>query len=194
MTRLATMLAALALIPGGALAQADSDRSALQRLEGRYASVAPEPWYGAWGTRDFRFENGTWSLVFTFALDPAMQRPVFRFRTGGPYQVGAPSAAVPGAFEAVFHEASKHVTLLTTDAALAARMGLGACGLAVGEEADISARGCAGWKPVEACGEDHDLLARDGEAGLRFGVRPADNDMCTPDRRPTALLPAVMRR
>jgi len=58
---------------------------------------------------------------------------------------------------------------------------------------DISERGCAGWKPVADCAEDHDLLAL-GPQGLQFGVRPRDNDMCTPDRRPTALLPAVVPR
>ena len=46
-----------------------------------------------------------------------------------------------------------------------------------------------GW--VELIGVD--LLALDA-SGLRFGVRPPDNDMCTPDKTPTALLPAVIRR
>jgi len=100
---------------------------------------------------------------------------------------------VDGAFEAVFYENFKFVTLFTDDAALAAAMGLAACGLRVGEETDISARGCAGWKPVAICREDHDLLAI-GAAGLYFGVRPRDNDMCTADKRPTALLMPVVRR
>jgi hypothetical protein len=72
-------------------------------------------------------------------------------------------------------------------------MGLAACGLPVNLEADISVTGCAAWKPVAVCGEDHDLLALD-DTGLRFGVRPRDNDMCTADRTPAALLPAVVRR
>jgi hypothetical protein len=189
----ASMALAAMLVGAAPHARAD-DRAALEALSGTYASGAAEPWYGAWGTREFAFRDGQWTLVFTFALDPELQRPVFRFRTGGPYRVGAPAAAVPGAFEAVFLEDSKHLTLLTADPALAAAMGLAACGLTPGVEADISARGCAGWKPVAACREDHDLLALDAAGGLRFGVRPRDNDMCTPDRRPTALLPPVWRR
>lgn len=173
--------------------RAGSDRAALETLAGTYASPGREPWYGAWGTREFAFRDGHWSLVFTFALDPEMRRPVFRFRTGGPYELRGP-AAVPGAYDAVFFEDSKHVTLLTEDAALVAAMGLAACGLVLGVEADISVRGCARWKPVAECREDHDLLALDADGGLRFGVRPADNDMCTADRRPTALLPPVRLR
>jgi hypothetical protein len=46
---------------------------------------------------------------------------------------------------------------------------------------------------VADCGTDHDLLALDA-TGLRFGQRPMDNDMCTPDRRPTALLGPVVAR
>lgn len=38
-----------------------------------------------------------------------------------------------------------------------------------------------------SCGVDHDLFALD-DTGLRFGVRPADNDMCSEDKTPTALL------
>jgi hypothetical protein len=58
---------------------------------------------------------------------------------------------------------------------------------------DISDRGCAGWKRVAQCREDHDLLALSAE-GLHVGVRPRDNDMCPPDRPPTALLPAMVWR
>lgn len=168
-------------------------RAELERLTGVYASSGPEPWYGGWGTRVFSFGNGRWSLVFTHALDQAMQQRTFVFRTEGPYRIGEPSAAVPGAFEAVFGEEVKVVTLLADDAAVVAAFGFASCGLQAGEETDISATGCAAWKPVAECGEDHDLLALDA-AGLYFGVRPADNDMCTPDRRPTALLPPVVAR
>ena len=170
-----------------------ADRAALESLHGVFASTAPEPWYGGYGTRRFTFENGHWSLVFTHALDPEMRRPTFAFRTFGPYRIGAPSPAVPGAFEAVFLEDAKLVTLLTADPAVIAAFGFAGCGLGTGVEVDISVRGCAGWKPVAICREDHDLLAQ-SPAGLHFGVRPRDNDMCTPDRRPTALLPPVARQ
>jgi hypothetical protein len=72
-------------------------------------------------------------------------------------------------------------------------MGMVDCGLTLNLETDISETGCAAWAPVALCGEDHDLLAL-SDAGLHFGVRPADNDMCSADKTPTALLPAVVLR
>jgi hypothetical protein len=186
------LLAVCAAAALAAPAHADpGDRAQLEALHGTYHSAAVEDWYGGHGTRAFVFDNGTWSLTFTHALDPAMTQRTFQFRTGGAYRVVAPSDAVPGAFHTVFDEDWKHVTLLTPVPEIAAAMGMADCGLTVNLEADISSTGCAAWRPVAECGQDHDLLALSDE-GLHFGVRPADNDMCTPDKVPTALLPAVV--
>jgi hypothetical protein len=122
-----------------------------------------------------------------------MTKKTFQFRTRGPYVVGAASTAVPGSFEADFGEEAKLVTLLTDDPAIVKAFGFAGCRLKLNVEVDISATGCAGWKPVAQCGVDHDLLAL-GPTGLHFGVRPRDNDMCAPDKRPTALLPAVVKQ
>ncbi|OYW62233.1 MAG: hypothetical protein B7Z31_01610, partial [Rhodobacterales bacterium 12-65-15] len=150
-------------------------------------------WYGGFGHREFVFADGNWSLTFTHALDPEMTLRTFQFRTGGTYAVGEASAKVDGAWRTVFQEDWKHLTLLTPDPALAQAFGMAECNLTVNLEADISDTGCAAWRPVADCGEDHDLLALDA-TGLRFGVRPADNDMCSADKTPTALLPAVTQR
>lgn len=188
------LAAAFATILAAAPALAETaGPDTLSTLSGTWISPAPEPWYGGWGIREFVFHGGQWSLIFTHALDPAMTRRTFQFRTGGGYAVGAPSPTVPGAHATVFDEDWKRVTLFTTDPSLIVAMGMAACNLTPNLESDISATGCGAWKPVEACGQDHDLLALD-DTGLRFGVRPADNDMCTPDRTPTALLPAVVAR
>jgi hypothetical protein len=170
-----------------------ADRAALETLHGTFASPQVEAWYGGYGTREFVFADGRWSLTFTHALDRAMTQRTFQFRTGGAYRVQAPSPTVPGAYHTVFQEAWKHVTLLTASPQVAQALRMAECGLTVNLEADISARGCASWRPVAECGEDHDLLAL-SPAGLQFGVRPADNNMCTPDRVPTALLPPVVAR
>ncbi len=76
-------------------------------LAGVYASSAPESWYGGMGTRRFSFAGGRWELTFVHALDPAMTKKTFQFRTRGPYVVGAASTAVPGSFEADFGEEAK---------------------------------------------------------------------------------------
>jgi hypothetical protein len=190
--RILGALVAAACFGGTAMAEGFAPREALATLQGTWRSSAPEPWYGGSGTRRFTFGNGQWSLVFDHALDEAMQRPTFRFRTHGPYEVRGPST-VPGAFEAVFFEDRKLVTLLTDDPRIVQAFGFADCGLRVNVEVDISEAGCANWKPVAQCREDHDLLAMDAR-GLHFGARPRDNDMCTADRRPAALLPhAVVR-
>lgn len=184
--RLVLVLLAACLLAPPATA---GSREALEALSGTYASAAPEPWGpGAWGTRRFTFDGGRWGLTFTLALDPRMEARVFSFRTLGAYAVGT-QAAVPGAHAAVFGEERKFVTLHTADPKLAAAFGLAACGLVPGVEKDISQDGCARWKPVAQCGEDHDLLMLDGQGRLFFGQRPQDNDMCTSARRPGALFP-----
>ena len=182
------------LMAGAVHAEPNGDRAVLERLSGTYASPTIENWYGAYGKREFTFEKGSWSLRFHLALDPELKKPVFEFRTGGPYKIGSQSAAVPNAYEAVFHETAKYVTLLTNDPGLIQGFGLAGCGLQLKVEADISAGGCANWKPVAECGEDHDLLAIDNVGALYFGVRPKDNNMCTADKRPKALLGPVVRR
>jgi hypothetical protein len=187
---------AAGLTAGGAEAGPALTGSAeqLADLSGSYRSTAAEDWgRGAYGKRAFTLDHGRWTLSFQLALDPGFHTQVFAFRTRGVYRVAEPSKAVPGAFETDFREEAKYVTLLTPDAELARGFGLAGCGLAPGVEKDVSASGCAMWKPVAVCGEDHDLLALDTAGGLHFGVRPADNDMCTPDKRPRALLPAVVK-
>jgi hypothetical protein len=195
MTLIRTACLALALATPALADPTYQPAEAIMALNGTWASPAPEDWgNGTFGTRTFTFDNGSWSLDFALALDPAMAAKVFEFHTTGTYDVLAPSAAVPGAQEMLFREATKAVTLRATDPALVQAFGLASCNLTLDAKTDISATGCAIWKPVAECGEDHDLLALDTEDNLYFGVRPADNDMCTPDKRPTALLPAVVKQ
>ncbi|MEO0876216.1 MAG: hypothetical protein AAFY48_16580, partial [Bacteroidota bacterium] len=90
-------------------------------------------------------------------------------------------------------EEKKFLTLKTDNEQLATAFGLASCGLEPNVEKDISVEGCALWAAVAVCNEDHDLLSLDEEGLLYFGERPADNNMCTADRRPTALTPAVTK-
>ena len=162
----------------------------VRTANGTYRSEAPEPWYGGYGTREFVFADGRWELTFAHALDPAMTERTFVFRTGGAYEIVGSSSTVEGALDGTFHEEWKHVTLRTDVPEIIAGMGMADCGLTPNLETDISDTGCATWRPVSVCGEDHDLIALT-ETGVQFGVRPEDNDLCTPDKRPTALLPVV---
>lgn len=185
----------LLLVASSGCVTADASMKKLQTLSGTYADGPQGYPYGkAFGKRVFTFQNGAWTLDFTLALDPEFKAQVFNFRTVGSYDVLGPSAKVPGAYEAVFKEDKKYLTLKTTDAQLAKGFGFDACALTPNVEKDVSVDGCLGWKPVSVCNEDHDLLALTAEGGVRFGVRPADNDMCTAEKRPTELTPAVSRQ
>lgn len=189
MHRVLSMLAfcaSLAPLPGSA---EPADATALGQLSGTFISPQVETWYGGFGTREFIFADGQWQLIFTHALDPGMTQRTFQFRTGGSYRIGAPAG--DSAFQADFDENWKHLTPLTTIPEVITGMGLAACGLPFNLETDISATGCGPWKSVADCGTDHDLLSLDA-TGLRFGARPADNDMCSPERRPTTLTSPVV--
>ena len=173
-------------------AQADDfwAREAVETVTGTYRTVAPEPWYGGYGIREFILQDGAWELIFTHAMDPQMVNRTFQYRAAGPYEVLGASRDVAGAFAGHFTYDWKHVTLLTDDPALQQAYGLADCGLTVGLEADISGSGCGNWRPVAECDSDYDLIALT-DAGIFWGVRAADNDMCTPDKTPKALLPMV---
>jgi hypothetical protein len=170
-----------------------ASQDTLQNLNGTWASSSPEDWYGGKGTREFTFKDKTWELKFTHALDPAMTVKTFMFRTEGPYVVGAKNDKVDGAYNGTFYEKKKYVTLLTEDPKIIQAFGFSDCKLQYNVEVDVSSTGCAAWRPVEVCGEDHDLFAMD-DKGVYFGVRPADNDMCAPEKRPTALLQPVVKQ
>ena len=168
-------------------------REQLQNLSGTYADAAPYAYGNAFGQRTFTFDDGKWTLTFTLGLDPELNNPVFEFRTFGTYQVLEESKVVEGAFNALFLEEKKFLTLKTSDDRLAEAFGLAACGLEVNVEKDISEEGCALWAAVAECNEDHDLLMLDDAGLLYFGVRPPDNNMCSADRRPEALTPGVKK-
>lgn len=178
----------------GAPPMNQGDRTALQNLDGTYLDETPYAYGEAFGQRAFTFNNGEWTLDFTLALDPAMELPVFRFRTFGTYEVLEASTVVPNAYNTLFREEKKFLTLLTDNPDLIQAFGFVPCGLDKGIERDISATGCSGWAAVADCNEDHDLLALDENGLLYFGERPADNNMCTPDRRPTVLTPPVTKQ
>lgn len=173
-------------------AQADRfwPQTAVETVTGTYRTVVPEPWYGGYGIREFIMQDGAWELIFTHATDPHMVNRTFQYRAAGPYDVLEASGDVDGAFAGHFTYKWKHLTLLTDDPALQQAYGLSECGLTVGLEADISESGCGNWLPVAECDADYDLIALT-DAGIFWGVRAEDNNMCTPDKMPKALLPMV---
>ena len=165
----------------------------LENLSGTYADPAPYNYGKAWGKRIFTFDKGKWTLVFTLSLDPEMKMQVFEFRTFGSYKLQEKSTKVNNTYNAVFYESKKIITLKTSDENLIKAFGFAACNLTPNVEQDISETGCSAWKSVAACPGDYDLLSLDKDGKLYFGNRPQDNDMCSPEKRPTSLTPAVIK-
>ncbi|MEL6562421.1 MAG: hypothetical protein AAFQ94_29900 [Bacteroidota bacterium] len=175
------------------LSKVEQLKSDLENLSGTYQDINPYAYGDAFGQRIFTFDKGKWTLVFTLALDPNLENQVFQFRTYGSYRIGEASEIVENAFNAEFGEDKKFVTLKTDNEQLIEAFGFSSCGLTPFIEKDISENGCSLWKPVSECPVDHDLVSLDENGLLYFGQRPADNDMCSADKRPTSLTPAVSK-
>lgn len=184
-----------AFIAGNQTNTAEHQQQLLENLKGTYKDPTAVDWgRGSFGTREFTFSKGKWTLKFTLALDPGMKNQVFVFRTFGTYKVLDQSATIANTFNALFVEDKKFVTLKTGDIKLAQAFGLTQCGLQKDIEKDISVTGCSLWKPVAECNEDHDLLSIDKDGKLYFGIRPPDNNMCSAAQRPTQLNVPVVKQ
>jgi hypothetical protein len=168
-------------------------KSKLENLSGTYADAKPYAYGQAWGRRVFTFDKGRWTLHFTLALDPEMKMQVFHFRTLGTYKIQDKSNKISNTYHALFFEEKKFLTLKTKDENLIKAFGFTPCNMITDIEQDVSISGCSAWKSVKECPGDYDLLSLDSEGKLYFGNRPQDNDMCSPEKRPTSLTPPVIK-
>jgi hypothetical protein len=163
-------------------------------LEGHWVSPSCESMPGQGGsttyfTRDFTLTKTDWTLAFRLFADGACTQKLGTIDIGGPYKVLGDSVAVAGAREAVFSFGRRTVTAEAKG--FADFLGTTSCGTkpwAVGASQDLLAGGCAalGAYPIAQCASDNDVVKVEGDR-LWFGQRPADNDMCSADKRPRAL-------
>ena len=128
-----------------------------------------------------------WDMRVETFKDKACMRRRHAIHLGGPYALVAPSTTVPDAWDATM---SFDTRTITADDAKSAKTIAKLCKVKLKAKGtvDVHVAGCPalGLRPAADCAAEHDLVARDGEH-LRFGVRPADNDLCTAEKRPTAL-------
>jgi hypothetical protein len=176
--------------------------------QGPKTAVKPQDLAGTWASatcesagnnnyiqRHFTLTENTWTLNLVAFGDAQCQAKLFTARIQGPYTLVKDSEAVPGATEGNFGFGELYMTphmQPLADAFQNAKCGSGTW--KVGEEQRTTETGCLFFKPTSACGTDHDLVKVEGNQ-LFFGQRPADNDMCAPEKRPAALaaLPVVKR-
>lgn len=135
----------------------------------------------------FDIRGDRWDLRIETFGDPACAKRRHAIHVGGPYAFGAQSSTVAGAWDATFSFDARDVF---ADDARSAKALARLCGVKVKakQTVDILAAGCAklGMRPQAQCAADHDVVAIEGDR-IRFGVRPADNDLCAAEKRPAAL-------
>lgn len=202
--RLCLCLAALGLAAGcatssGARSEASTHVTPRQ-LEGAWTSevceAMPPQADGSrtYFKRHFNLTQKDWTLHFQAFGDPACTVKLFTARVEGPYTLLQDSERVPGATEGNFQFARQYMTVYVQPVAdWFQGAGCGGHPWKLGEEQETSGTGCVFLKPIAKCGMDHDVLKVEGSR-LFFGHRPADNDMCTPDKRPSALAEVAVVR
>lgn len=137
-----------------------------------------------------------WALDYTLHGDAACTSKVVQVSIHGQYDVIEPSPTVKDAWNARFGFDDKTITPFVQPVADA--LGAASCGTSpwqVGVAQSVYENGCAafGQYPKSQCDADYDLLSIEGST-LHFGNRPADNNMCTPDKRPTQLSTVALTR
>ncbi|MDP1917798.1 MAG: hypothetical protein Q8L14_16260 [Myxococcales bacterium] len=178
-------LIVLACLAFSTAAFADADLH--KTSAGRWKSESAEDLgNGSFATRDFTFTGKKWQLTFTIFADKELKTPLVAMDFEGPWQPTKPSEKVPGASEASFEFTSKKVTLKAADVAVARNFGMDGCGLVPNKAKDVTKVGCSFVGSVAAYGKEFDLLKVDG-ASMWLGARPADGNMGSEDKRPTAL-------
>jgi hypothetical protein len=191
MFRFITALLAVPLLACGA---SSGGAAPAPSLAGRWVSDTCEASGTNYFKRDFTMTDTTWDLAFSIYGDATCGTKVLSVAIGGDYAIGDPSSVVPGARQAEFRFTRRTTTPLAqplVDLLTQSKCGSGAW--SIGQTQDTLAAGCApiGQYPKDKCPSDNDVVKVDGTR-LYFGDRPADNDMCTPDKRPKALTAAAV--
>ena len=129
-----------------------------------------------------------WKLDYATFADAECKVPFLTVRIEGDYQVTEQAAQASPGWEGRFGFTRKSTKAHMQAASdfLASPKGCGAGVFPVGAEVDVGKDGCAGLgqRPIASCKQDFDLVFQEGDT-LAFGERPADNDLCTKEKRPT---------
>ena len=130
-------------------------------------------------------QRTTWDLDYVANADADCTLSFMTVNIVGDYTLEE-AASVEGARNGTFGFTTKTATAHMEDAVAVIN---GACGVTdatVDTALDISAR-CAGLGayPIATCPADYDIIMLNEDGTVSFGARPADNDMCTPEKRPT---------
>ena len=155
-------------------------------LAGRWQSGCVNPGNNQAIQLNFDLTDTTWKLDYLAFGDAACTTKNLTVHIEGGYELGKESDKIAGAREGRFDFGVKTVTPHSEGAAAFLAQACGRGGFTAGVAADLR-EGCAGLGayPMSGCPSDFDLVSLSGDV-LQFGARPADNNMCSADKRPTA--------
>jgi hypothetical protein len=145
----------------------------------------------------FQIQEGRWAVDYVVYGDAACTAALGDVHIAGPFQILEPSPVVAGAHDGIFSFDTRTITPKAQAFAdyLSTLSGCGAGGWKVDATQDVFETGCTplGSYPRSTCTADYDVV-KVGSDTLQFGLRPADNDMCSADKRPTMLGSDVLHR
>ncbi len=135
--------------------------------------------------RDFTLTNDSWKLLLSaYGDESSEQSKLFTAQVEGHYRVTGHSEAA-GADEAEFDfEKVTFTPFADFFIGMLNNAKSGNSDWKVGESQDVSNTGALFFAPVSQYPREYDLLKLDG-SNLYFGQRPADNNMGSPEKRPT---------
>jgi hypothetical protein len=180
-----------------ALAADKAAKAPAVSLDGTWASPACEAVPDGKGgkmffKRTFKIAKGSWAIDFSTYGDEGCSedKKMVTVDIDGPFKLDGASSKVTGATEAQFLFTHRKATP-RSDGAAGWLTSIKACGHAdwkAGTAVDIDKEGCPalGAYPKKACTGEFDLVKVEGD-DLFFGSRPADGNLCSKDKRPTAL-------
>ena len=142
---------------------------------------------GSFNQLTFVMTDAMWDLDYVAHGTDDCSAPFLTVNIAGGYTLEGASDVEDGARNGTFFFSTKTVTPHAEAAVGVVNYACGGTDAAVDVAFDISG-GCPGLGayPIADCPADYDIvkLSEDGTQ-LTFGARPADNDMCSEDKRPT---------
>jgi len=198
MNRIALALV-LALVPAcsSSTPSPDDPASISAALVGSWQGSCFDAGNGNHAQLTFAIDEARWAVDYTLHGDAACTAPMGNVHIAGPYEIAGASAKVTGASEGIFEFDTRTIEPKVQGFAdfLNSLDGCGDGGFQVGVAQDVYAKGCPalGNYPQSMCTADYDVVRVDATS-LQFGKRPADNNMCSADKRPAELNPDVLHK
>jgi len=169
---LAALLASACASSGGGLAPSalDGRWETAQRIYNETNRI-----YGHYA---FEFNNRQWTHTFTASADAEGRQGLFRYRVlASPFRIGASIPGAANAWEGDFDVKGRYLTALAPpfqDMFSKSQCGVGSWSL--GQEQDVTDKGCAFIPSSTKCPTERDVIYFDGNT-LGFGDR--SGDMCS---------------